>query len=276
MKLYENPVLHRELFMRFRLRQMPLGVKIGIVLGIILSLGTVYWQIFVNLSASNDPNNGKAAWFICIAIQYIILCLVAPIVTANTITQEKEQQTWEMLISSRLDPLEIIFGKLIARLVMPFFIIALFAPITIFCWAHAAVNTVETSLQATVPDLILAYAVLLLTTLLFSTVGMFMSWHSKRTLFAVMLSYTFNIMGLLIITAIVTLMLATRFTDSSFYLHCPLMWINPAFLMIEALTNADGSNGHLFVVYGLICYVMMILLMLWRMALGFRRFSHDD
>ena len=201
--------------MRFRLRQMPLGVKIGILLGILLSLGTVYWQIFVNLASSNDPQSGKAAWFICIAIQYVILCLVAPIVTANTITQEKEQQTWEMLVSSRLDPLEIIFGKLIARLALPFLIIALFAPITIFCWAHSAINTVETSLQATVPDLILAYAVLLLTTLLFSTVGMFMSWHSKRTLFAVMLSYTFNIMGLLIITAIVTLMLATRFTDSS-------------------------------------------------------------
>ena len=272
---FDNPVLHRELFMRFRLRQMPLPVKIGIVIGILLSLGMVYWQIFVTLASSSDPMYGKSAWILCIVIQYVILCLVAPVITANTITQEKEQQTWEMLVSSRLDPLEIIFGKLIARLMLPMIIILLFAPISIFCWAHSAINTVETSLKSTIPDLILTYAVLILTTALFSTVGMFMSWHAKRTLFAVMLSYTFNIMGLLVITAIVTTMLATRFTDGSFFMHCPLMWVNPGFLMFEALNTSDGTNGRIFVVYGLICYVMMILLMLWRMALGFRRFSHD-
>ena len=271
-----NPILHKELVMRLRLRQVPLAAKIGIGIIVLAALALFYGVVGKILVDNPNEDVGHQAWWWCIAIQYTLVCLIAPVITANSITQEKEQQTWEMLVFTRLKPGEIILGKLLSRLAILFIVLALFLPLTTICWVHSAVLDTHTAGLAKVGEFLLTYAVIVISTVFFATFGLFMSWQMRKTLFAIMLSYTFVIGFLLIGTFLGYLMLQTRFSDSNFAVKCPLLWVNPVYLLVLAGAPDNSSNSTLFVAYGLICYVVGTLVMLWRMILGFYHFTYDD
>jgi len=274
--LIGNPVLHKELFMRLRLRRFPLPAKIGLGLLILGSL-TLFYGIIAKLLLDNPSEwVGRAAWGWCIGIQYTLVCLIAPVVTANCITQEKEQQTWEMLIFTRLKPSEIILGKLFSRLAIVAIILALFLPITAFCWIHSAIMDTSTAGSAKLAEFVMSYCVIVISAIFFSTFGLFMSWQLKKTIFAIMLSYTFVVGFLTIGTTLIYLALQSRFSDSTFMIKCPLMWVNPVYLLFYAAAPDNSANSSLFVVYGLLCYAVGTLVLLWRMILGFYHFSYND
>jgi len=271
-----NPVLHKELFMRLRLRQVPLPAKIGIGVVVFGALALFYGVIGKLLIDNPTEYVGRAAWGWCIGIQYTLVCLIAPVVTANCITQEKEQQTWDMLIFTRLKPSEIIFGKLMARLAIVFLVLALFLPMTAFCWIHSAVMDTHVAGTSKLGEFVLTYVVTIVSAIFFATFGLFMSWQLKKTLFAIMVSYTFVIGFLLIGTTLIYVALQSRFSDSNFLVKCPLMWINPVYLLYYAAIPDNSANSTLFVIYGLLCYSVGTLVLLWRMVLGFYHFSYDD
>jgi len=271
-----NPVLHKELFMRLRLRQVPLSAKIGIAV-LVLGCLTLFYGIVIKYLLENaNEGAGKSMWIWCVSIQYTLVCLIAPVITANCITQEKEQQTWEMLVFTRLKPGEIILGKLFSRLAVIFLVLALFFPLTAFCWLHSAVMETQTAGSAQLAEFLMTYAVIVISAVFFATFGLLMSWQLQKTIFAIMLSYTFVIGFLLIGTALLWVMFQWRFSDSNSAVKFPPLWINPAFMIGYAISPDNTANSTLFVIYGMLCYVVGTLVMLWRMILGFFNFSYND
>ena len=93
----------------------------------------------------------------------------------------------------------------------------------------------------------------------------------KRTIFAIMMSYTFVIGFLIIGTFLITGMLSQGLNDGNLWNTCPLMWINPCMLMFFAFAPDNTPNATLFAVYGMLSYLMLTLMMLWRMIVGFRQ-----
>ena len=271
-----NPVLHKELMMRLRLRQMPLPTKIGIATAVFGGLTLFYGVIGKMLLDSTSESAGHDAWGWSVMLQFVLVCLVAPVITANCITQEREQQTWEMLVFTRLTPGEILFGKLIARLSIVFIGLALLFPITAFAWIHYAVMDTHIAGSAKLSEFLMCYAVIVVSAVFYATVGLFMSWQVKKTLYAIMLSYTLVIGFLFIGTGLVYIALQTRFTDSTFLVKCPLMWVNPGYLIGFAFVPDTNSNSNLFVLYGLLCYVAGTAALLWRMTLGFYQSADND
>lgn len=264
-----NPVLRKELLMRLRLRQVPLASRIGLlIIGLIL-LGTIYYNvIFKWILSDTSSRSGYDAWCLIVGIQATLICLIAPVVAANAITQEKEQQTWEMLIFTRLLPGEIIMGKLMARTALIGLMLALFLPIELVCWIKS-----PTQISSTM--MVLTYASMLVTAIFFATFGLYMSWLLSRTLYAIMAAYSFVVGGLLVGTSLFSAMLA-QFLSDDMMTKCPLMWVNPGMMMYEAVNPKDNSNTVLFLIYGLIVYVVLTLLILWRMTIGFRRFAYSQ
>lgn len=271
-----NPVLHKELLLRFRFRQAKPAL-LGIALAVLIVLAWLHYWLFRWLLADPAATTGQTAWQIVVSVQFILLCLVAPSITANCITQEKEQQTWEMLIFTRLMPSEIIIGKLIARMVALTALLSLFLPVSLFCWAHSNFTGTSPSTTVTASQFCITYLVLLICGLFFATFGLFASYMLKRTLYAIMASYTFVIGGLCIATALITGALSSLFQDYRFWEKCPLMWFNPVQIIAETLTlnQPNSSNDPLYLVFGLVGYLLLTLLMLWRMIAGFRRFAYE-
>ena len=272
--MIDNPVLRKELFMRLRLRQTA-QVRIGILLAILFSVGTFYYFIIHFLLGETNPDVGATTWRVIMGLQYTLIVLITPAVTANAITLEKEQQTWDMLLYTNLTPGEIIFGKLIARLALLCLLLLLFLPISLFAWMHSAFLGATGSDAVSFGQFVLAYGVVFLSMVFFSTAGMFLSFYLKRTLYSIMGAYTFVVGGLIIGTTLVTFILASLFTNEHVFEYCPLMWINPVMLMGQALNPTSFRNGTLYLIFGLLTYVVLSLLMLWRMIYGFRRFATE-
>ena len=263
--MIENPVLNKELFLRLRLRQIPRTQRwIGGIAVALLAVW-IYYYAFKYILTDASPHTGGDTWVVCVIIQVVLTCLLGPIVAANSITQEKEQQTWDMLIFTRLKPVEIIFGKLVARVSVLLLMYALIAPIELICW-------VKSPSDVTVTKVLLCSALLVISAVFFATIGLYMSWLLNRTLFAIMSSYSIVVGGLLILTSIVTVMLSSLISSDEPNKN-PIMWINPALMAWEAINPRDSAYNVAFLIFGLTVYAAVTGLMLWHMVVGFRRFA---
>jgi ABC-type transport system involved in multi-copper enzyme maturation permease subunit len=270
--LINNPVLRKEL-MRGRIRQ-PKATLLAIAAAILALLGWFYFELVQNLLVNADASAGRDLWGKVIWIQFALVCLVAPSIAANAIAQEKEQQTWEMLLFTRLMPGEIILGKLLARMVFLSGIFLLGLPAAVICALHADRGGVGSDAYISAGQFAGAYVTLILCGLFFATFGLFMSWLLNRTLYAIIASYTFVVFGLILVTTIVGFLLSMLTSDLSFFNRCPLMWFNP-FQLITWVTNPQQHLDTVYLIYGLVGYGLLSALMIWRMIAGFRR-SPDE
>src|SRR5438477_5268589 len=90
----------------------------------------VIWVVFSLLTAGNLQGMGLAELSSTSAmlfsrlsyLQLILVALLAPVFTAGAITQEKDSQTYDILLSTPLTNGQIVLGSLLSRL---FFVIAL-------------------------------------------------------------------------------------------------------------------------------------------------------
>lgn len=269
--IVDNPVFYKEFLKSLRIRQQPIASRIGILAAVLTPVLSLYLLLFSFLFRETNWEAGQVGWVICVTVEYVLTCLIAPVIAANAITREKEQQTWEMLCFTNLRAGEIIFGKLAARLIVMLLILALLFPAALFCWGHAALLNTSTAASLSLSRFVVTQLVIFISALFYTTFGLFMSWLMKKTLFAIMMSYTFVIGVLVIGTFLITLMLSGPLNDSNLMYTCPLMWLNPGMLMWLAFNPDSTANGTLFLIYGLLLYVVMTMGMLWWMIGGFRR-----
>src|ERR1051325_915621 len=125
--MIENPVLRRELLGRMRSRQ-PWPIRAAIIGTVALFIAFCYYEALFYMMRDHDRETMREWWQVGLWLQSILIWLLCPALAANAVTREKEQQTWEMLIFTLLSPAEILFGKLVARLVPILVILGAFFP----------------------------------------------------------------------------------------------------------------------------------------------------
>ena len=274
--MLNNPVLYKEM-MRMRMRQGK-PVRIAIVSAVALAIVYFYWVAAAYLLDMRNASSSRDIWAATIFIQFLIIALLTPSATANAISQEREQQTWEMLLQTRLTSKQIIFGKLFARLVPTLGIIVLGLPVTALCLftSHLAPN--DTSYYHTLKPgmFLLANGALLITGLFFATIGLYMSMKFKRTLYAMLATYglVFGVLG--IGTMMLTGMLQMfNPNDSRFMEQFPLMWVNPVYIIGEITSTGNNIDYVGCAIIGLLCYAAATAFMLSRMVYRFRSMAID-
>lgn len=274
--MINNPVLRKELLLRYRVRQSK-AILIGIGGAIALIVGWLHWLVFRWITTDPSASSASAAWGVIMALQFLLVCLVAPSITANLITQEKEQQSWDMLVTTLLTPREIIYGKLLARLASLAVILLLFLPMTAFCALMSNLRAAGSLDHVTIVQFFGAYLLIGVTATFFATFGMYASWKLKRTLYAIMASYTFIVGILTLGTLLATSALSVFIHDSHLFDTCPLLWVNPGYLfaVTVSLNNPGPYMQPGFLVVGLLSYAFLTVLMLWRMVAGFQHYVRE-
>jgi ABC-2 type transport system permease protein len=278
--MIQNPVLRKELMTRWRLRKGAPG-RLGMAIAILVGIGVFHWYFLDWLMNENRGSYSKDVWQWVIALQYTLICLITPAIAANAISQEREQQTWDMLIFTRLKPAEIILGKLMGRMLPTLALLALCLPLTLLCAFVSVANPALPSGGATfwsgsvtVGEMLAAYAVMLVSALFYTTLGLFLSWCFRKTLYALMMAYTIVIGGLLIGTALLAAAVQMFVQDFRIAEHFFAFWINPAYLMTQVMSPVR-PYGEIYMACGLLIYLILTALMLWRMIVGFRRFARE-
>jgi ABC-type transport system involved in multi-copper enzyme maturation permease subunit len=140
-----------------------------------------------------SPQIGQTLFVALVVLEMMMICLITPAVTAGAISSEHEKLTYEMLLTTPLNPTRILWGKLISSLSYIFLLVFAAVPIGSLVFIYGGVAP---------HDMLKALLVLVCTATMLGTSGIFMSTWLKRSGRATIASYLV-VLGLLGVPTVV-------------------------------------------------------------------------
>jgi ABC-2 type transport system permease protein len=191
-----NPVLAKEL--KVKMRNWKAAGMIGAYL-LVLTLVAVFtiMNVISGMSMSSMNRQASMTSYISLStIQFLLIIFIAPALTSGAISGERERQTLDLLLCTKLKPRTIILGKLFSSLSQVMLLIVASFPIfaTVFVFGGISVGNLL--------QLFLFYIVV---ALLMGCIGIFFSTLIKRTTTSNVVTYgfaLFMLFGTLLLTAL--------------------------------------------------------------------------
>lgn len=176
--IWKNPVLAQELRRRVR------GHRAWILLSSYLALTSVVTLlIYLAYAASRSSYSynsggeiGKAIFYTVIFTTLVQVCIITPSLAAGSIAGEKENQTFDLLITTPLSSRQIVVGKLFAALAYVVLLIFAVLPLAGLSFLFGGISAIEMGVSL---------VTVLVTAMLYATVGIFWSTIMRTTLAAV-------------------------------------------------------------------------------------------
>ncbi|MDQ3928378.1 MAG: ABC transporter permease, partial [Chloroflexota bacterium] len=186
-----NPVIVKELRGRMR------GPRAAVVMTIYLTVLTgvtllFYWMVAATSGFTNPQSSqvGKVIFYVLVIFQMIMVALLTPAFTAGSITSEREQKTYDLLMTTLLPARSIIFGKLGSALAYVVLLILAIAPIESLAFMFGGVSPEE---------IVLSQVVMLAAALLCASIGIFWSALLRSSVASNVLTYgtlVFQLIGI--------------------------------------------------------------------------------
>lgn len=183
---------------------------------------------------------GQAIFTLLSIMQLLLVCFIAPALTAGAISLEREKQTLDMLVATPMRPGAIVVGKLLSALAFVVLMILAGIPVSALVLMYGG---------ASVDDILRQQVVLFAAAIGFGVIGLFFSALIKRTQTAIVLTYC-TVLALTIGTLLIWRFwtaVATNDPDNQFgaIRTAPdeLLYANPAVAMIEVVANTEVSFG---------------------------------
>ena len=236
------------------LRSRMRGRRAFVVLTVYLSiLALLTYAVYLVVSPSAQGNmgvglgqanasalTGQAIFAALSFFQLILVCFIAPAVTAGQVSLEREKQTLDLLVSTPMRPAAIVLGKLGAALAFVVLMIVAAIPISAIVLMYGG---------AGVDDIVRQQLVLLATAVALGTVGLFFSALLKRTQAATVLTYI-TMLVLTLGTAVVFFFWTMIATQSQGGFDGPrpapeqLLYLNPGIAMLDVVAYAEPGGGN--------------------------------
>lgn len=110
-----NPVWRKELMLSMRSIRFPLtlSISIGVLSGLLI---LVFDGILSSVRYGGNLSGLVGLYFTVTLIEFILIGMISPTLTASAICGERERGTLDILLSTKMSPLSIILGKLLASL----------------------------------------------------------------------------------------------------------------------------------------------------------------
>ena len=233
----DNPVLEREVRGRLRLKRKN-GVQANLWIARLIGVIAAYYYMRGMIGIwHGTPQDARDLWPLLVYGALVLIVLLSPAVSSTAITQEREQQTWEILATTQLSAWEVLLGKWLGRQMIPWLLLIILLPFMVVAAARAKLGFFE------LPVVLLF---LILTIACYSALGLLCSFQAKRTMTATASALTtsaFMCIGTVIVSQ-VWLLLANRSGPAQ---DTPVMWANPFYivnsLMMQLSPNTFGSEG---------------------------------
>ena len=233
----KNPVLRKELTSRMSIRRMSKANRLALTLFMAVVLPIVYLIIARVLFINSSVRDGRDIFgVIAVGFQTAFAVLLAPTVTSGVITLEREKQTWNALLLSRLTSWEIVWGKLLGSVLPALSMQLIFIPILVMAAIKGGVN---------IGNIIGAEVFVVFCTFFYGIIGMFFSWLCRRTQLAAATS-----MATILISVVASPVLLAMWQNlTSTYQSNPEtfvpLWTNPFYVMVLicGLESSEASKG---------------------------------
>ncbi len=145
-----------------------------------LALPRYYDRFGGGNNAAAGAQIGQTVFVGLVFLTLLLICAIAPSLTAGAISGEHQRKTYDLLMATPLAPFTILAGKLGAALSYVLLILLAAVPMTSLAYVFGGV---------TMEDLVKAFAVMGGLAIVFSVMGLFFSALFKRTGIAVGVSY---------------------------------------------------------------------------------------
>lgn len=239
-----NPILKKELTIGSRSIKMPLAIFFYDAL---LALCSFVVLLIVRTQAfeggSLDLKSLAYLFPILVCTQAVILYIMIPIITASSVSGERERQTLDIMLTTPVKPVQIIIGKLATAIVQVFLFVFSSLPMISLAFLFGGIKWI---------NIVYMLGIFLVISIFAGSIGVFCSSVFKKTLPAIIVSMVielFFVFGTLVIYAI-----SAGFYEYYVYkneiegqigsLLMPwLMVSNPAVLVVEYLYQVFNSKG---------------------------------
>lgn len=227
-------------FMALLIKEMRLRMRrertIWLIVTYILLLGLLGW-LDISVSSNNAAygenwsNIGLGLYSILLIVQLFLIIFITPAFTATAVNGEKERQTFDLLLCSRLSSTSLITGKLLAGLLNAFILIAASIPIFSLVFFFGGVSP----LQA-----LAALLVFILTAILAASLGIFCSTLVARPAISTALSYV-----LLLLWLGLPLLFAIIMPSSSSKMPAYMTW-HPVMALLSTFNYGGLTNNSMY------------------------------
>ncbi|WP_418791926.1 ABC transporter permease [Phosphitispora sp. TUW77] len=192
-----NPVLTKELRDRVRTWRSPLVITV--YLGFIAVVGGffIFEQTRGGMGGPRVYRMGIEIFNIMAILQIGLIAFLTPGLTAGVISGERERQTLPLLMITRMSPLSVATGKLISAISYMLLLIVISMPFYSIVFFFGGVSLSQFFQVA---------GILMVTTVLLGSMGMFFSSLFKRTTVAIIVTYGATFMlffGTVFLTALI-------------------------------------------------------------------------
>jgi ABC-type transport system involved in multi-copper enzyme maturation permease subunit len=239
--LLDNPLISKDAVSRMRTWRAPLTLTI--YLGLLSAFGYASFVTTTLMAPSQRTGSaliGAGVFSYLAFIQLSLVSLFAPALAAGAISGERERQTFDVLLVSRMTAGAIVFGKLVSSVAFMLLLILsalpLFAAVFLFGGIDFEQFTVTQLLTVT-------------TAVSIGAVSLFLSAAFRRTLSSTVVSYGVAFAGMIgtfVAGVLFTLALMLRApgglsgpTESH-----PLLFANPFYALFVALNYPTGTSMH--------------------------------
>jgi ABC-type transport system involved in multi-copper enzyme maturation permease subunit len=263
----ENPLLRRELL--YRLRPSSPNRALFAVVGVVflLAVALLYWA---GMQSARNTGDFRDLLTLTLVIETLLVVGGAPAATANAVSREREQRTWDLLTITLLRPHEVVLGKLLGRTIPLFLLLLLGAPMVVLCVAIEPRFIVSA---------LLGTLCVVVTLVFYSTAALAASCFSQKTVTATALAYLFVgawVFGTLILWGLTSLIFPSIGSrEATFWLA-----VNP-FAVIEPIMNNYAPGGYadsspLFTLSPwtlLVAYSGLTVLLIWVLVSTYRHWA---
>jgi ABC-2 type transport system permease protein len=243
MALLDNPLIVKDAVSRMRSWRAP--VIVTIYLGL---LGAFGYASFVSAAVMGPSNRtsgsaqiGAIVFSSLAFIQLSLVSLFAPALAAGSISGERERQTFDVLLVSRMTAVAIVWGKLVASVAFMLLLILSALPLFAAVFLFGGIDFEQ----------FMVTQVLTVTTAVsIGAVSLFLSAVFRRTLPSTVVAYGVafaGMIGTLVAGLLFTFALVVRGsaaqTPVNGDLH-PLLFANPFYALYIVLGDANGAPMH--------------------------------
>lgn len=130
MKIRLNPIVKKDLQVTVRSMRMSWGLfgyEAALTVAFLLALLAIQGSGY--LRSSNIYSSLVYLFPVVAVVQACVVALYVPIITASSISGEKERQTFDIMLTTCMSPFSIVFGKVISAVLRILFYVAASLPI---------------------------------------------------------------------------------------------------------------------------------------------------
>ncbi|MBZ4645799.1 MAG: hypothetical protein JG777_1288 [Clostridia bacterium] len=181
MKVQINPVLEKEAKIKMRGWRAPALLSMYLLL---LGGGAVLYFLVQNLNsytAGFEPRTALNLYTLLTMFQLGLLLFITPAITASAISGERERQTLDLLLCTRLSSWSIVFGKLVASLSHIILLVIASIPVFSIVFLYGGLSPL---------DVAIIFLFQIVTAFFLGSVGIFFSAMFKKTTVATIVTYT--------------------------------------------------------------------------------------